>query len=192
MSHKLLALGVLAAGALCAAPVTITITLSGGTFDRGVTSGPLDTGSGFTTSLASCTGAGCASLSNLTSLNTLLLSFTGPSGSTTGIGSTVSGSLTQPQDIAGFALTGQTAFSQNASIAENISATGVLGDPGALTGSLALSWNGNSSVQARAATGTITLAGNVASSPEPSTVLLLSLSIPVLLAFRKLRPFARN
>jgi hypothetical protein len=187
MSHKLLALGLLAAGALCAAPVTITISLSGGNFDRGVTTSGVDTGGTFTTSSAACSGSGCLSLSNLNSLNTLLLSFTVPSGSTTGAGSVVSGSLTQSQNLGGFALTGETSFSQNASINENISANDVVGHLGTFTGSLALSWSGNASAQARAALGTITLTGDVTSAPEPSTALLFSLALPAFLVLRKIR-----
>ena len=170
-----------------ASPISITVTLSGGNFDRGVTTSGVDTGVGFTTSGASCVGAGCAGLS-ISSLNSLLLDFTVPSGSGTGSGASFAGStLVQSLDLNGFFFSGQSAFNQNSSLTESIGATGVLGDAGSLTGTLALNWSGNSSVQTRAATGTITLAGDVASTPEPSTALLLSLPLVGLIALRKIR-----
>jgi len=189
MSYKLVLLGVFAGITLCAAPVQITVSLSGGNFDRGITTSGVDTGGTFTTASAACSGTGCASLSNIASLNGLLVSFTVPSGSLTGSGSTVTGTLTQAQNLNGLALTGESVFNLTSSLTENISATGVLGTAGAFTGTLALTWSGNASVQTRSATGTITLNGDVttSSTPEPATALLLSFPIAGLLAFRKLR-----
>ena len=189
MSYKLLLLGVFAGITLCAAPVQITISVSGGNFDRGLTTAGVDTGGPFTTSSAACSGTGCASLSNIASLNGLIVSFTVPSGSLTGSGSSVTGTLTQAGNLSGFTFTGESAFNLTSSLTENISTTGVLGHAGAFTGTLALTWSGNASVQARAATGTITLNGDVTTTPtpEPTTALLLSFPIAGLLAFRKLR-----
>lgn len=186
MWHKVGAIGVLLCGTMCAAPVQITITLGGGNFDSGVTTTGVDTGSTFTTSAAACTGAGCASLSSITGLNALLSSFTVPTGSLTGSGSVLSGSLVQASNLSGFTFTGESAFNANSNFTENVSATGVLGTVVALTGTYVLNWSGNSAVQARAATGTITLTGDVSAVPEPSTALLLS--FPVLaLIWRKVR-----
>jgi len=187
MSYKLLLLGVFAGIILCAAPVQITISVSGGNFDRGLTTAGVDTGGPFTTSSAACSGTGCASLSNIASLNGLIVSFTVPSGSLTGSGSTVTGTLTQAQDLSGFALTGESAFNLTSSLTENISTTGVLGKAAPFTGTLALTWSGNASVQARAATGTITLNGDISAVPEPSTALLLSLPLIGLTLRKRLR-----
>jgi hypothetical protein len=187
MSYKLLLFGVFTGVTLCAAPVQITINLAGGNFDRGVTTNSVDTGGSFTTSGTACSGLGCANLLSLSSLNTLIISFTVPSGSTNGSGSSVTGSLTQSQNINGFIFTGQSAFSQNSSFTENISATGVLGHAGAFTGTLTLNWSGNAAVQARSATGAITLNGDIAGVPEPASALLISFPLAALLALRKLR-----
>ena len=187
MSYKLLAVGLFVGGALYASPVQITISLSGGTFDRGVTTSTVDTGGSFSMSSAACSGTGCVSFSNIASLNAFILSFTVPSGSSTGSGSSLSGTLAQSQGLNGLLFTGQSAFNQNSSITENLSTASVLGQPGAFTGTLALSWSGNASVQARAATGTLTLNGDVASAPEPASALLLSFPLVGLLASRRLR-----
>ena len=184
MIYKLALLGACFSGMVWAAPVQITISLSGGTFDRGVTTTGDDTGNSFTTSATTCTGAGCSSLSNLSSLNSLLFDFVVPSGSSNGAGAVLSGSLVQSQKLSPFVFTGQSAFNQNSTFTENVSVTGILAFPSSLTGTLALTWSGNASVQARAATGTITLTGDV-TTPEPSTALLLVLPIACLLAIRK-------
>jgi hypothetical protein len=120
-------------------------------------------------------------------LNALIVAFTVPSASNNGIGANITGSLTQPQNLGGFAFTGESAFNLTSSLTENISATSILGLPGALTGTLTLNWSGNASAQTRAATGTITLNGDLVGTPEPSTALLLSLPFAGLLVSRKLR-----
>jgi hypothetical protein len=89
--------------------------------------------------------------------------------------------LVQAANLGGFMFIGQSSFNSNSSFIENITATAVLGHSGPFTGTLSLTWSGNSTVQARAATGTITLNGDVASVPEPSSALLLS--VPVALFF---------
>src|SRR3954463_8449780 len=109
MSYKLLLVGLLGGITLCAAPVQITLSLSGGNFDRGLTTSGVDTGGAFTTASAACSGGGCASLSNIASLNGLIVSFTVPSGSVNGSGSSVTGSLTQAQNVSGFTFTGESA-----------------------------------------------------------------------------------
>ena len=185
MLYRIALLGALICASLSAGPVQITINLSGGNFDRGVTTSGVDTGTSFTTSSAACSGAGCTVFSNISSLNSLLIAFTVPSGSVTGSGSVISGSLVQAQNINGFTFSGQSAFNANSTITENIGATSVLGDAGALTGTLTLNWSGNATSQARAATGTITLSGNINSTPEPSSALLLFVPMMGLLALRK-------
>ncbi len=185
MTYKLLVLGIFAGATLYASPVQITISLSGGSFDRGVTTSGVDTGSGtFTTASAACAGAGCVNISNLTGLNGLTLLFSVPSGSSNGSGSTESGTLVQSSKLSGFTLTGQSSFSQNASFIENISATGILGQLDALTGTLALTWSGNSTVQAKSATGLITLNGDIASTPEPASALLFAVPFGLLVLRR--------
>jgi hypothetical protein len=185
MLYRLLLIGGLLGGAALAGPIQITISLSGGFFDRGVTTVGVDTGSGFTSSSAACSGSDCASLSSISSLNSLFASFTVPSGSSNGSGSFLTGSLFQPSDLSGFTFTGQSAFSPS-SFTENVSATGVLGTVVPLTGTLTLDWSGNSSIQVRSATGTIALIGNV-NTPEPSTAVLLSLPLIGLMIRKKFR-----
>jgi len=186
MLYRLLLIGGLLGGAALADPMQISISLSGGSFDRGVTTTGLDTGSGFTSASAACSGSGCASLSSLSSLNGLIASFTVPMGSTNGSGSVLTGSLFQASDLSGFTFTGESAFNQNSSFTENVSATGVLGTAEPLTGTLTLNWSGNSSAQSRSATGTITLNGNL-STPEPSSAVLLLLPIIGLMMRKKVR-----
>ena len=76
-------------------------------------------------------------------------------------------------------------FNQNSSFTENVSATGVLGTTVPLSGTLALNWTGNSSTQARNATGSLTLSGDITSVPEPSTALLLAIPIVGLVLRRR-------
>jgi hypothetical protein len=101
----------------------------------------------------------------------------------------LTGTLLQSQNLSGFFFSGQSAFNQNSTITENIGATGILGQTTPLTGTLTLNWSGNSSVQTRTATGTITLSGDISSSdvstasPEPSTA-WMSLSLVGLVALR--------
>src|SRR5215467_13836465 len=185
MLQKLVILGTLLGGALFASPIQIMLNLSGGTFDRGVTTSGLDTGGTFLTSAASCSGAGCAGFSfPIANLNNLSFAFTVPSGSSTGAGSVLTGSLLQPQNLSGFFFAGQSAFNQNSTFTENVGANGALGQTGSLTGTLTLNWSGNASSQARAATGTVTLSGDVTSIPEPSTALLVSFAFAGLVALR--------
>jgi ligand-binding sensor domain-containing protein len=185
MLQKLMILGTVLGGTLFSSPIQIMLNLSGGTFDRGVTTNNLDTGGTFTTSAAACSGTGCGNLlSPIANLNNLSLAFTVPSGSTTGAGSVLTGSLLQPQDLSGFVFTGQSAFNQTSTITENVGASGVLGQTVPLTGTLTLNWNGNANSQARTATGTITLSGDLASVPEPSTALLVSFAFVGLVALR--------
>jgi hypothetical protein len=148
MLQKLMIVGAVFGGTLFASPIQIMLNLSGGTFDRGVTTTGLDTGGTFTTSAASCSGTGCANLlSPIANLNNLSLAFTVPSGSTTGAGSVLTGTLLQPQDLSGFVFTGQSAFSASSTITENVGASGVLGQTVPLTGTLTLNWNGNASAK---------------------------------------------
>jgi hypothetical protein len=187
MSYKVLLFSGLLGGTVFAAPIQITINLAGGNFDRGVTTSGTDTGTGFTTASAACSGTGCASLSSISSLNSLLASFTVPSGSSNGSGSVLTGSLFQSTNLSGFTFTGESVFNQNSSFTENVSAAAVLGTTVPLTGTLAVTWSGNSSVSARSATGTITLNGDVATTPEPSTAVLLSLPFIGLMMRKKYR-----
>ena len=189
MSYRLFLAGVLLAGRAYSAPIQVTINLSGGSYDRGVTTPTLDTEATFTTATAYCTGAGCPNASFITALNNLLFGFSVPSASATGAGASLTGSLLG--HISAFTFTGQNSYSQNASFSENIAATGIDGVVGSLTGTFDLSFSGNSTQQARSATGTITLTGDVAASqqalaavPEPSTITFLFMPMLGLL-FRK-------
>ena len=186
MLRKIAIIGTLLAGVLSASPIQITLNLSSGLFDSGVTTPGIDTGTGFVTSGAACTGGGCLTLTSLLpNLNGATFAFTVPSGSATGAGSVLTGTLTQAQRISGLAFTGQSAFNQNASITENISASGVVGFTVPLTGTMVLNWSGNSTTQTRSATGTITLSGDlVASVPEPSTVSMLLAAAGLLIGMR--------
>lgn len=186
MLRRLAIIGTLLAGVLSASPIQITLNLSSGLFDSGLTTPGIDTGTGFVTSGAACTGGGCLTLALLLpNLNGATFAFTVPSGSATGAGSVLTGTLTQAQRISGLAFTGQSAFSQNASITENISASGVVGFTVPLTGTMVLNWNGNSTTQTRDATGTITLSGDlVARVPEPSTVSMFLAAAGLLIAIR--------
>ena len=185
MIKNILILGTLFGGSLIAGPVTITINVAGGNFDRGVTTSGLDTGSGFLTSSAGCVGAGCSAISSsIAALNSDSFGFTVTSGSSNGSVSTTNGTLVGSSNLSGFLFTGQNAFNANSSFIENISATGVLGQLSSLTGTLNLTWSGNSGAQARSASGTITLTGNIATAPEPSTGLTLSLAALGFLAMR--------
>ena len=185
MIRRLAIIGALLAGVLSASPIQITWNLSGN-FDSGVTTLGIDTGTGFSTSGAACTGAGCLTIASLIpTLNGATFAFTVPSGSTTGAGSVLTGTLTQPSRISGLAFTGQSAFNANASITENIAANGVVGFTVPLTGTMVLNWNGNSTTQVRSATGTMTLSGDlVASVPEPSTVSMLLAAAGLLIGMR--------
>jgi len=188
MKYRLAVLGTLLGVMLYADPVQVTISLSGGNFDRGVTSAGSDTGTGFLTASAACTGAGCALISSLDNLNNDTFGFTVPSGSNNGAGSVLTGSLLP--FLTGFFFEGQSAFSQNSELTENVGASGILGDVGSLTGTLTLTWIGNSAAVARSATGTITLSGDiarVAAVPEPSTALMLLLSMAGLVAIHGYR-----
>ena len=181
-------------GAFCvtlsASPIQVTISLSGGSFDRGVTTSGLDTGLTFQTSATSCTGGGCSAISSLLqNLNGDTFAFTVTSASPTGNVSVLTGTLLQSQNLNGFIFNGQSSFTQNSAFSENIGAAGILGNATPLSGTLSLSWSGNSSVQARSATGSIVLNGDVTNTaatntPEPSTVLLLALSFAGLIAQR--------
>ena len=186
MLRKLAIIGTLLAGVLSASPIQITLNLSSGLFDRGVTTSGIDTGTGFVTSGAACTGAGCVTVASLLpNLNGATFAFTVPSGSATGAGSVLTGTLTQAQRISGLAFTGQSAFNANASITENISSSGVVGFTVPLTGTMVLNWSGNSTAQTRSATGTIALSGDlVASVPEPSTVSMLLAATGLLIGMR--------
>ena len=186
MLRRLAIIGTLLAGVLSASPIQITLNLSSGLFDSGVTTPGVDTGTGFVTSGAACAGGGCLTVTPLLpNLNGATFAFTVPSGSPTGAGSVLTGTLTQAQRISGLAFTGQSAFNQNASITENISASGVVGFTVPLTGTMVLNWSGNSAAQARSATGTITLSGDlVASVPEPSTVSMLLAAAGLLIGMR--------
>lgn len=186
MLRRLAIIGALLAGVLSASPIQITLNLSSGAFDNGGTTSGIDTGTGFVTSGAACSGAGCLTVASLLpNLNGATFAFTVPSGSATGAGSVLSGTLTQAQRISGMAFNGQSAFSSSASITENISSSGVVGFTVPLAGTMVLNWNGNSTVQARGATGTITLFGDlVASVPEPSTVSMLLAAAGLLIGMR--------
>ncbi|HEY3838782.1 MAG TPA: hypothetical protein VGL72_19530 [Bryobacteraceae bacterium] len=109
-------------------------------------------------------------------MNSDSFGFTVTSGSSNGSVSTTNGTLVQSQNLGGFLFTGESAFNANSSFTENLSATSVVGQAGSFTGTMTLSWSGNATVQARTATGTITLTGDVATSPEPSTFLTFSLA----------------
>lgn len=180
--NKLVILGALLGGTLCASPIQITISLTGGQFDQGVTATNTDTGATFTTASAACTGAGCSVFPSLAALNGDAFSFTVPAGSSDGSGSILTGSLLS--NLTSFSFTGQSAYNQNSTITENIAATGILGDAGSFTGTLVLNWTGNAGVQARSATGTITLTGDVSTVPEPSTVLMLFVPLAGVVAMR--------
>ena len=190
MTYKSLLFACLMCSSMYASPITITLNLTGGSFDTGNTTPGVDTGSGFSVSSATCSGIGCASLPSTTGLEGLLVNFTVPTGSTTGAGSTATGTEFASLKINAFTLTGapvSPAFDANSSFTENVAATGVLGTVVLLTGTIQLNWNGNSAVQARSATGTIVLNGDVAAVPEPSTVGLLSLPLLGLLFRKKTR-----
>ena len=190
MTYKSLLFACLMCSSMYASPITITLNLTGGSFDTGNTTPGVDTGSGFSVSSATCSGIGCASLPSTTGLEGLLVNFTVPTGSTTGTGSTATGTEFASLKINAFTLKGapvSPAFDANSSFTENVAATGVLGTVVPLTGTIQLNWNGNSAVQARSATGTIVLNGDVAAVPEPSTVGLLSLPLLGLLFRKKTR-----
>ena len=186
MLRRFAIIGALLTGALSASPIQITLSLTSGIFDSGVTTAGIDTGTGFVTSGAACAGAGCLTVASLLpNLNGATFAFTVPAGSATGAGSVLTGTLTQAQRISGLVFTGQSAFNQNASITENISSSGVVGFTVPLTGTMVLNWSGNSTVQTRSAAGTITLSGDlVASVPEPSTVSMLLAAAGLLIGMR--------
>jgi len=188
MTYKSILFACLLCSSAYASPLTITLNLTGGTFGTGIPTPGVDTGGNFTVSSASCSGIGCASLPSTTGLESLLVNFTVPSGSTTGAGSTATGSEFASLKINGFTLTGapaSPAFNANSSFTENVAATDVLGTAVPLTGTLQLNWTGNAAAQARSATGTIILNGDVAAVPEPSTMALLTLPLLGLLFRRK-------
>lgn len=182
MINKLLVLGALLGGALSASPIQITITLSGGQFDSGLTTVNVDTGATFTTASATCTGTGCTAFPSLAALNGDTFAFTVPSGSINGSGSILTGTLLA--NLSSFTFGGESAFTANSTITENVSAAGILADLGSFTGTMVLNWSGNSTIQTRAATGTITLMGDVATIPEPSSVLMLLAPLAGLVAMR--------
>jgi hypothetical protein len=187
MIRTALFLGMIFGAMLCASPIQVTINLTNGTFDQGITTSGSDTGLNFLTSGAACNGAGCGTIAALLgNLNGDSFAFAVHSGSLTGSGSVVTGTLVQSSIVNGFALAGQSAFTANSTLTENIVATGILGFPTQMTGTLVLNWNGNPTSQLRNATGTITLNDDLPSVPEPSNISLMVLGgCTLLLASRR-------
>src|SRR5579871_3348988 len=118
MVYRLILLGACPTGMVWTEPVQLTICLSGGTFDRRVTTPGSDTVACFTSGSTVCNGAGCSNLPELSNPNSLRFDFIVTSDSSNGAGAVLSGSLAQSPNLSPF--NRENALDQNARFTENV------------------------------------------------------------------------